>query len=138
MVLLPQLLPAVTLGFVGVPAVQTSDVQTLLSTGRSRSSLTVVTPPWPLHTFFLQSRGVCAATSVPIATLVTPHAPDMQLRVWHSASVPAQVLAERHWTHFEAPSQTRLPPHAVPEATGRWAGVPELHSSVVQTLLSTG
>jgi hypothetical protein len=96
-----------------------SNVHTLLSTGRSRPSLTVVTLPWPLQTFFLQSRGVCAATSVPIAMLATPHAPDTQLRVWHSASVPGQVLAVRHSTHLEAPSQTRLPPQFVPDGTGR-------------------
>src|SRR4029079_11188234 len=125
-VFVPQLLPAGTVGLLGVPAVQTSNVQALLSTGRSRSSLTVVTPPWPLQTFFLQSRAVCAATSVPIAMLATPHAPETQLRVWHSAWVPGQVLAERQTTHFDAPSQTRLPPQVVPDATGRWDGVPEL------------
>src|SRR4029079_5995419 len=118
-VFVPQLLPACTFGLLGVPAVQTSNVQALLSTGRSRSSPTVVTPPWPLQTFFLQSRAVCAAPSVPIAMLATPQAPFMQLRVWHSASVPGQVLAERHSTHFEAPSQTRLPPQVVPERVGR-------------------
>src|SRR3954452_25436918 len=119
MVLPPQLLPAVTLGFVGVPAVHTSAVQTLLSTGRSRSSFTVVAPPCPLHTFFVQSRGVCAATSVPVARLGTPQATDTQLRVWHAASVPGQVLAERHATHLDALSHTRPLPQPIPEATGR-------------------
>ena len=58
--------------------------------------------------------------------------------MWQSASVPGQVLADRHSTQWEAPSHTRLPPQAVPDATGRCAGVPAPHSSVVQTLPSTG
>ena len=110
----------------------------LPSTGRSRSSLTGPDVPWPLQTFFLQSRGVCAAASVPAAMLVTPHWPVTQLRVWQSASVPGQVDADRHSTQLFAPSHTRLPPQPVPDWTGRWDGVPELHSSVVQTLPSTG
>src|SRR4051812_7977436 len=123
-VLPPQLLPAVTNGLVGMPAVQTSCVQALPSTGRSRSSLAVVVPPWPSQTFFLQSRAVCAGTSVPAAMLLMPHWPATQLRVWHAVSVPGQLLADRHSTQWEAPSHTRLPPHAAPDATGRWDGVP--------------
>src|SRR4051812_15124809 len=138
MVAAPQLLPAVTNGLLGMPAVHTSCVQALPSTGRSKSSLPVATAPWPSQTFFLQSRGVCAETRVPAAVLLVPHWPAMQLRVWQSASVPGQVLADRHSTQWEAPSQTRLPPQTAPDATGRWEGVPELHSSVVHTLPSTG
>src|SRR6185295_256688 len=41
-------------------------------------------------------------------------------------------------THLEAPSQIRLAPHDVPEATGRCIGVPARHSSVEQGLPSTG
>src|SRR5262245_2239448 len=138
MVLVPQLLPAVTLGLLAVPAVQTSCVHGLLSKGRSRSSLTIIVDPCPLQTVFLQSFCVWPAISVPAARLVTPHWPETQLRVWQSASVPGQVLAVRHSTQWEAPSQTRLPPQVVPDWTLRWVTVPELHSSVVQGLVSTG
>src|SRR6187455_2182501 len=59
----------------------------------------------------------------------------------HSPSVPGQVEADRHSTQLFAPSQivlAPLPPQGVPDCTGRWDGVPELHSSVVQALGSTG
>src|SRR5690349_10241259 len=54
----PQEVPAGKAGFEGTPLVQTSLVQTLLSTGRSASLFTTVTPPMPLHWFSLQSPPV--------------------------------------------------------------------------------
>ena len=134
----PQLVPAMIGGFEGVSPLHTSLVQALPSTGRSVTSGTVKVPPLPLHSRRLQSRGTCAWVTVPPAVLLTPHAPLMQVRVWHSVSVPGQVDAVRQATQWLAPSQTSPVPQAVPDATGRCAGVPAEHSSVVHGLPSTG
>ena len=67
-------------GFEGVPSVQTSIVQPLLSTGRSVSSLTVTWLP-VMQMFFLQSRGVWLPTAVPSAVLLMPQTPAVQVRM---------------------------------------------------------
>jgi len=79
------------------------------------------------------------ASSLPAAALLIPHAWfALQVRVWHSVSVPGQVAAVRQPTHVPAPSHTEVPPQFVPAVIGGFAGVSPLHTSLVQGLLSTG
>ena len=59
--------PAATGGFEATPAVHTSSVHSLPSTGRSASSTTSVTTPAPSHCFAWQSPAVCFASGVPFA-----------------------------------------------------------------------
>jgi hypothetical protein len=77
-------------GFDGTPFVQTSDVQSLPSTGTSLSSTTEIRFPLPSQTLEWQSPGVCVALGVPYGAYWTPHFPEVQVRWEHSVSVPAQ------------------------------------------------
>ena len=127
----------------GMPPEHRSFVQSLPSTGRSVSSLATTSAP-PMQMFFLQSRGVWPWTDVPSAVLLMPHMPvALQVRWWHSVSVPGQSLGCRHCTHAGAeplPLQ-RVPSlwlHTVPEASGGFEKMPALHRSCVQALPSTG
>src|SRR3954468_8076005 len=77
--LVPQLVPLVRFGFVGTPAVHTSPVHALPSTGLSASSLIVIGAP-AMQTLRLQSPGVWLGTAVPSAVLAMPQPPPMQVR----------------------------------------------------------
>ena len=90
--LAPQAVPLARFGFVGTPAVQTSVVQALPSTGRSRSSLTMSELP-VMQTVFLQSPGVSPDTAIPSAMLAVPQTPLVQVRWRQSVSVPGQAVA---------------------------------------------
>jgi hypothetical protein len=105
-------------GFEGTPAVQTSDVQALPSTGKSVLSMAGVIPPIPLHSLRRQSPAVWAMTGVPAALLATPHALAAQVRVEHSVSDPGQLAGATHCTHCPLPSQTVPPPCAQGVAMG--------------------
>lgn len=52
-------------GLEGLPIMQTSEVQALLSFGRSVSSLSTCVLPAPSQTTILQSPAFCDATGVP-------------------------------------------------------------------------
>src|SRR5690242_18392300 len=77
--LVPQAVPVATFGFVGRPAVQTSVVQALPSTGRSRSSLTTSALPL-MQIVFLQSPLVWAETAIPLGVSAMPQVPLTQVR----------------------------------------------------------
>src|SRR5690242_14208329 len=62
-----QAVPEVVGGFEGTPAVHTSFVHWLPSTGTSVFLGALVTPPLPSHCFSLQSAEVCAVVTVPAA-----------------------------------------------------------------------
>jgi hypothetical protein len=89
-------------GFEGVPFEHTSLVHELPSMGMSALSMAIVTPPEPSHCACLQSPAVWAASLVPAAAYEKPHAPAMQVRVWHSVSWPGHPLAAMHSTHAPA------------------------------------
>jgi hypothetical protein len=90
---------------VGAPAVQTSAVQPLPSTGTSPLSTAFVTPPAPSHSSAWQSPAICIETSCPAGVKPMSHAFAMHVRAWHSVSRPGQVSGERHSTHAPPPSQ---------------------------------
>src|SRR5262249_4557635 len=96
------------------------------------------TLPLPSHTESRQSCGACAATGVFAAVKETPHTPAVQVRAWHSSSVPWQSAGVSQPTHIPAASQTRLTPHAVPCGLSGFEGTPAVHTSSVQAFLSSG
>lgn len=120
-------------GLDGTPAVQTSSVHCMLSTGTSALSFTLTIAPDPLHWFFLQSPAVCDATGVPLAAKLNPHTFAVQARVWHSVSVPGHVDATTHSTHAPAPLQNEPPfwLHVVPDPVGGLEGMPAVQTSLV-------
>ena len=73
-----------------------------------------------------------------------PHIPvALQVRWWHSVSVPGQSVGCRHCTHAGVvPLPLHRVPllwlHVVPEASGGFDVWPALHRSFVQALPSTG
>ena len=108
MVLPPQLLPAVTNGLLGdtrradvLRARVAVDGQVEVVVGGRGRALAVADVLLAVARR-LRRRPACRA-----AVLLVPHWPATQLRVWHSASVPGQVLADRHSTQWEAPSHTQ-------------------------------
>src|SRR5205823_14327572 len=130
-------------GFDGAPFVQMSIVQPLPSTRTSLLSLRLTWLP-DMQTFFLQSPAVWLVTGVPSAVLLIPHIPDeLQVRWWHSVSVPLQSVVCRHCTQaglVPLPLHLLPPPRlqAVPPASGGFDGMPAAHRSCVQALPSTG
>ena len=135
-----QALPCAFGGFDGTPELQASLVHCLPSTGRSVSSATVVEPPIPSQTAFLQSPAVCDASGVPCGAVVMLHAPALQIAVAHTVPVGGQSLAARQATHAPAPLQTLPPPSVqiVPDVLGGFEGVPAAQRSIVHCLPSTG
>jgi hypothetical protein len=119
---------------VGVPAEQPSVVHSLKSSGTSRSSAMLVTPPAPSHTAWLQSPGDCARTGVPDCVGESEHAPPTHIRVPHSVvgGSELQSLSPLHSTHEPAASQKEPPlrEHAVPMVTARVSGTPLLQIGV--------
>jgi hypothetical protein len=127
-------------GFEGTPAVHTSLVQALPSTGTSVLSATATIAPAPLHWFFWQLLAVCADVGVPLAVKAKPQVLATQVRVWHSVSWPGHVDAVTHWTHCPVPLHV-VPPfwlQAEPDAVGGFDGAPAVHTSLVHWRLSTG
>ena len=99
-----------TVGFDGVPFVQTSLVHWLLSTGRSLFVLTTMGAPKPSHSFVLQSPAVCVATGTIAGVFVAPHAPAAeQVRVRHSVSEPLHCEATLQATQAPVALQ-KVPP----------------------------
>jgi len=135
-----QSVPGGRAGFEGAPAVHTSFVQTLPSTGRSVSSLADVTPPAPSHTAFLQLPVASGSAAVPACVLMKPqvwslaHARGRQI-----VSVPGQSPATTHCTQTPAlHSLPLLSVHVVPLVLGVKVGTPLTQVSVVQLLWSLG
>src|SRR5688572_25692682 len=96
--------------------------------------------PEPLQTFRLQSCGVCELVGVFRAVLDTPHMWLIQVRLWHSVSLPGHWLGALHWTQAPAPSQ-KVPPlwlHEVLRADGGLEGTPLVQTLSVHWLLSLG
>ena len=82
-------------GFDGTPAVQTSSVQSLSSTGRSASSSIASSVPCPLHWNTLQSPAMLLPASVPAATGSVPHSPPTHVFVTHG--LPGSGQSEGCW-----------------------------------------
>src|SRR5204862_1304762 len=101
-------------------------------------STAVAVPPWPSHCTCLQSPGVCVVSGVPCVVLATPQTPFVQVRWWHSVSVPGQPEAVRQLTQAPWPSQIVLVPQLVPAETLGLLGVPAVQTSLVHGLPSTG
>src|SRR5262245_13751438 len=101
----PHIVLAAVGGLDGRPAVQTSCVHGLPSTGRSLLSMIAVTFPWPSQRRLLQSPAACSTSTVCAATSETPHAPPRQVRWLHSVSWPGQVAAVRQSTQIPAALQ---------------------------------
>jgi hypothetical protein len=122
--------PSTAAGFAATPALHTSSVHWLLSTGRSLSKFTVTIAPLPSHCACLQSPVVWVCVAVPAATFAVPQVLLSQVRVWHSLAGFGHCVAVVHCTHAEAPSQ-KLPPfwlHAVLAALGGNVATPALHA----------
>src|SRR5262245_10288607 len=126
-------------GLVGTPAVQTSLVHWLVSTGLSVSSLTVWGWPLPSHWTTLQSLAICiaAGSAVPTAVLVTPHVPFVQVCAWQKVSVP-QLAAVTQPTQAPLPLHIRFVPQTVPVDRFGFRFASFLQTSPVQAFLSTG
>src|SRR5215831_698637 len=139
--LLPQLVPALTFGFEGVPFVQTSFVHGFPSTGRSVSSTPLTMLP-VMHLFLWQSPTVGSPTTVPSAVLVDPHWPvPLHMNVLQAVSLPQSI----GWLHCTQAGMVRLPLQRVPPpwlqgafcALDGFDGTPPVHRSSVQLLPST-
>jgi hypothetical protein len=124
--------PAATGGFEGTPFVQTAVVHGFVLVGRSASSMTLVTLPFPSHSFVWQSPAVCMLVGVPAAVSLKPHIPLVQVRVAQKVSVPGQSLAVLHPTHVPVALHTSAGPHDVPALLGGVDGTPFVHVGVVQ------
>src|SRR6185436_18428985 len=99
----------------GVEPEHRSWVQAFPSMGGSLASATTSGFPLPSHWLVLQSPEICSASATPRATLVRPHWwLVLQVREWHSVSVPGQVAGLRQPTQAPWPSQTEVPPQLVP------------------------
>jgi hypothetical protein len=87
-------------GLEGTPAVQTSFVQMLLSTGTSTLSGLLMVLPWPSHSMTLQSFDIWpVGRLVPIAVKLNPHIPPVHVRALQKSSVPAQSVGAMQPTH---------------------------------------
>jgi hypothetical protein len=91
-----QAVPALSGGFDAVPAVQTSWVQLLLSTGRSELLATLTSCPAPSHWNAWQSPTGAVAVSVPEATGVSSHRLLVHVAVRHGLSGKGQSIARAH------------------------------------------
>src|SRR6185312_16308575 len=109
------------------PAVQISLVHGFpSSTGRSVLSTLLTMLPAPSHWFLWQSPVACALVTVPAAALFAPQVFAVQVRVWHSVSVPAHCAAALHCTQVPTALQTVPPPwlHAVLTGAAGCEGAP--------------
>jgi hypothetical protein len=79
-------MPIETGGFDGTPLVHTSIVHCLLSTGRFASSTTILTPPAPSHSAFLQLPIGCVVVGVPFGWNEVPQTPAVHVRDSQSVS----------------------------------------------------
>jgi hypothetical protein len=127
-------------GWSGTPLTHASPVHWLPSSaGTSAPSTTLTTLPTPSHWRVWQSPGVCPPVTVPDGANDMPHVNEVQVRAWHSVSVPGHCEAVRHSTHVPVPLQT-WPPfwlHAEPCGFAGWLGVPFTQTSFVHWLPSS-
>ncbi len=130
--------PAATGGVEGVPPVHMAVTHWLVLTGMSLLSTAFTMWPAPSHWFWWQSPGVCAVVCLPAGANEKPHMPVVQVRVWHSVSVPGQSPAATQPTHIPPALQRRPFPQLVPAVTGGLEGTPLVHTAVVQGLLLVG
>jgi hypothetical protein len=129
----PQFVPDWTLRWVGVPALHSSVVQGLSSTGLSLSSLTTCAVPLPSHCWPLQSFAVGSTSFVPAAVNENPQTPPVvQVRVLHGVSEPGQSVATAQPTHCPFALQVFAPPQLEPAGIIVWDGVPVVQTSFVQ------
>jgi hypothetical protein len=108
--------------------------------GKSALSFTLRVEPAPSHWLTLQSPDVCDAITVPAGIYETPHAPAVQVRVWHALSEPGHCVAAVHCTHDVAPSQY-VPPlwlQLALSGNGGFDGTPPEQTSFVHWKPSTG
>ena len=79
------------------------------------------------------------AVGVPAAVLLKPQRLLIQVRTRHAVSCPGQSAAITHSPQAPLPSQMRPPgPQTVPTGDTGFEGVPAVHTSSVQALLSLG
>jgi hypothetical protein len=127
-------------GCEGTPAVQVSVVHWLPSSaGRSLLSTVLTMLPAPSHWLEWQSPAVCAVVAVPAAALVAPQVFPLQVRVWHSVSVPAHCVAALHCTQAPPAVQNDPPPWLQAVSTGcvGCEGTPAVQISLVHWLPSS-
>jgi hypothetical protein len=134
----PQGVPEATGVSTGMPLLHEAVSHTLPLVGTSVLSVTEVTFPMPSHTFFLQSPAVCMLTTVPFAAYEKPQVLAMQVRVWHSVSVPGQVVAWTHWTQEPLPLHTLPVPQAMPAGALFMVTDPIEQPGTVQGLVGAG
>jgi hypothetical protein len=121
--------PEATLVFVGDPSEQPPMMHGLVVEGVLVLSNTTLVRPIPLHTFFLQLPGVCILTGVPAAVYRKPQRVPVQLRVWHSVSIPGQSPGLVQPAQWPSPSHVSVPPQELLAFTGGFEGTPFVQMS---------
>src|SRR5688572_6192720 len=114
----PQAVPKGWFVCVGTPPTQESAVQALLSSGVSRSSMTVMVFPAPSHSASWQSPAVCIWRGVSAGVYTSSQALLLQAPCLHSSSGHGNMQSDAtlHSPQMPLPSQTMVPSdeHEVP------------------------